>query len=649
MSGIQSTVLRLERQIQQENARALTALHQQYESLAEAVLRAARLRGYLGGDPLGAIGDLMLPPATGRQVGESSLELWHTFFACFRPDEAAFEAVKFRDKARALDDRIATLAPGEVPDLALAAELMAALAELWHDRHQTINERIDHLIKDLSTHQAQLGSAQLETAHSSDEISRAVAVIEVALKEAHVPPQPGEPLASQVQRLLARYRHDLLANRKRMQETIAALGTFIAAIRAVALNQQPPPLPPEAMAVVEDVRKLDGARRELETTVRDLRTQMASLEAQRRELMEEVASRDRRLERLDAGDIGGDGKDLDERLKYYRQAFAEFEAGKDWKTTVEKVRMLERVISLPLADSDTAVKILDRQLGELTRSLDELRRISPLCDDPKRFRPRLFGMGAKYDFKALPSLAQATRDAGRDVLAFIERARWAAGVTVLARQVPKLRAVFKELVGLVADWREKLGDPPPVSLTIRMDAGSGILALPAIVAADLDTILKRRAKAALPASDLAPILEECVALYFRTLLEARGENVVRVEKPKRETNVQTVARLAAELTQLAGTCETVFSEAAHSDFRLGEPDSRLMADEHLARVALSQLDVSCAELAALPNAPAQKFLTLPGKKDFDRLLACARERVDWLEQVARYRFQVVVARVEGGK
>jgi uncharacterized coiled-coil DUF342 family protein len=638
MAGIQSTVLRLERQIQQENARALTALHQQYDALAEAVLQAARGRGYLGNDPLGAIGDLMMPPATGRQVGESALELWRTFFACFRPDEAAFEAVKFREQAAAFEARIAALGPGEVPDLQLASELLAALAELWHARHQTINERIDHLITDLSQHQAELGSAKLETAHSEDEIKRAVDVVDIALKAAGVPPQPNEPLAQQIQRLLTRYRDDLVKNRKRSQETIAALGTFIAAIRAVALDQTSPPLPPEAEAVVNDVRKLNQARRDLETALREARTSLASVEAQRRELMEEVASRDRRLERLDRHE---DAAQVDERLKLYRAAFAALEGGGDWKTPLEQARTLERVISLQAPESETAVKILDRQLGELARSLEALRKLSDLAEDPRRFRPRWFG--AKYDFKSLPSLVQATRDAGRDLLAYCERMRWAVGVQVLARQAPKLRAVFKELVGLVADWREKLGDPPPVSLSVRMDGGSGILALPAIVAADLDTILRRKAKAALPASDLAPILEECVELYRKTLIDAKGGDAARVEKPKRESHVQACSRLAQELTQLAGACETAFAESARHDFKLDEEDARLMGEEHLARVALTHLDGSCGELAALPNAPSQKFTHPPAKKDFDRLLACARERAEYLELMARYRFQLAAA------
>jgi len=641
MSGLHSTVLRLERQIQQENSRALAALHQQYEDLSQAILTAARSHGYLGNDPLGAIGELLRPPSTGIQLGESAAELWRTFFACFRPDEAAFEAVSFRTKAEALDSRLAALTGGQAPDLQLTADLLAALAELWHDRHEAINARIDQLIVELSRNQAQLGSAQLATAHSADEIKRAVDVVAVALAEAGDPVKAEEPLAVQIQRLLSRYRHDLLENRRRTQETVALLGSFIAAIHAVASDRDGPTLPGEAQLVVDEVRRLHHSRRELETTLREVRTQVASIEASRRELMEEVAARDRRLEALDRGDSAGE---VDERLKLYRAAFAALEANGDWKTPLEKARSLERVISLTERELETARKIVDRQLTEIARGLEDLRKVNPLSEDPKRFRPRLFNMGARYDFKSLMGLVQATRDASRDLLVYAERMRWSLGVQVLARQAPKLRAVFKELVGLVADWREKMGDPPPVSLSVRMDGGSGILALPAIVAADLDTILRRKAKATLPASDIAPILEECVALYHKTLSEAKGGHLPRPEKPKRETYVQACARLALEMTQLAGSCETAFHEAAHRDFRLDESDTRLLGDEHLVRVVLTQLDAACGELAGLPNAAPETFKPAPSKRDLDRTLAAVRERVEYLELFSRYRIQPTAQR-----
>ncbi len=640
MAPLNTTVLRLERQIGQENVRALSALHQQYEVLAEAILTAARSRGYLGTDPLGAIGELMRPPQTGRSLGQAAHELWLAFFACFRPDEAAFEAARFRERAAALERRLAELQPGQEPDAALAGELLGALTELWHERHQAINERLDQLIRELSQHQAQLDSARLATAHSEDEIVRACKVMAVALAEVRDPVKKDEPLAQQIQRLLARYRSDLLKHDRRSQEMVAAFGSFVGAVRAVALDEEAPELPGEAKAVVAEVARLSRARRDIEGMLREARTQLATLEAQRRELMEEVAARDRRLERLDRGESP---EEIDARLAAYRDAFASFEKGGDWKTPLERARALERVISLAPATSEAVHRVLDRQLGEIARGLEALRKVQPLAEDPKRFRPRLFAFGARYDFKSLPGVIQATRDASRDLLVYTERMRWAVGVQVLARQAPKLRAVFKELVGLVADWREKLGDPPPVSLSVRMDGGSGILALPAIVSADLDTILRRKNKAALPASDLSPILEECVGLYFKTLLEAKGGEMARAEKPKRESHVQACTRLAQEMTTLAGTCETAFHEAAKDDFRLEEADSALLGEEQLVRVVLTHVDGSVAEIAGLPNAPQAKLAHLPAKRDLDRMLACVRERVDFLEMAAGYRIQAAAA------
>ena len=73
-------------------------------------------------------------------------------------------------------------------------------------------------------------------------------------------------------------------------------------------------------------------------------------------------------------------------------------------------------------------------------------------DDPKRFRPRLL-LGSRYDFKSLSGLSQASRDAARDLFAYISRARWASGVAGLAKDLPKLQRVFREMVSLVATWR----------------------------------------------------------------------------------------------------------------------------------------------------------------------------------------------------
>jgi hypothetical protein len=351
--------------------------------------------------------------------------------------------------------------------------------------------------------------------------------------------------------------------------------------------------------------------------------------------MEEVASRDRRLSRLEEGDESG----LDERLRLYREVFTLLETGGDHRAKLDQVRKLERVITLPTDQEGQAARVADRHLAEMAKCLTDLRAIVPLAEDPRRYRPRLFGN--RYEFKTLRGQIIATRDAARDLVEYLDRARWALGVTVLAKAVPKLRAVFREMVSLVADWRQQLGDPPPVSITISLDGGSGILALPAILASDLETILKKKSKAAQAATSLAPLLEECVALYHRTLEQARGDTVPRAETPKRESATQSVARLAAELSSLAAMCETTFSEAAANEFKLSESDSALLTDDHLLRLALQNCDGACDEFAALPNTPGTKFTALPGRgKDFDKFLIGGRQRLEWLEELGLYRVLV---------
>jgi hypothetical protein len=648
-----STVLRLERRITLDNARALGELHERYSELAAAVLAAAQARGHLGSDPLGAVADLSTMPPAAAALGHGVLGLWRTFFACFRPDEAAFEAARFQAEAEQLEQRLAGLPAEAAPEPELAAELVAALQGFWQARHQAIDERLDLLIRDLTTQQAKMGSVELARAHGSDEIARASAAVRLALAEAGLMAAPAadkpaaeQPLAQEITRLLVHYRAELAEHRSRGQEIVAAFGAFVAAVRSAAKDAPGPSLPPEAEAVVAEVRRLEAARRAMALEADNVRTALAQAEAERRELMEELADRDARLGRIERPAAGDE---VDKRLALYRQAFAELEAGHDYRLTLEKVRTIERVVSLPAAEGEALMRMLDRTLSDMARSLDDLRKISTLADDPKRFRPRgsLFGFGpssSRYELKRVEGLVAALRDAGRDLLIYVERQRWALGVGALARQVPKLRAVFKELVGLVAMWRAKLGDAPPVSLTVRMDAGSGILALPAIVGADLAGILRRKAKAGPAATDLAPIIEECVALFHHALVEARGTAAPRVPKPKRESSIQAVARLAAELTALAAATETAFAEAARSDFRLDPSDRALLDDEHLSRLALGQLDAACLELAGRPDVPPQEFPALPGKRDFDGLLNAARARVEWLELLASYRFQTVADR-----
>lgn len=636
MVPIKSTILRLEREIQQEHARALAAMHQAYDQLSSALITAARERGYLGADPLGALGHLLAPAPLNNQIGEEALQLWRTFFLCFRPDEAAFEAAQFQERAGQLNNRVEALNPGDRPDLSMTVEILQTLCGLWEERHQAISGRLDALIGELSSHQAQLGSVQLATAHQSDELQRISLVVSGALTELNEPVAGDEPLGGLVALAFTRYRTDLAASRRHAQGMIAATRRLLEALNAIATRREVPPLPPEAEGIIAEVRKLDESRRDLEGTVRDMRGQIAKLEAERHELMEEVAARDRRLERYEEGNEDK----LDDRLRLYREAFAALETGGDPQGPLAEVRKIERVISISSDEEAHAARVADRHLAEMAKCLVDLRKIMQLAEDPKRYRPRLFGN--RYEFKTLRGQIAAARDAARDFIEYLDRARWALGVTVLAKAVPKLRAVFREMVSLVAEWRQKLGDPPPVSITISLDGGSGILALPAILASDLETVLRKRTKAGPAAASIGPVLEACVQLYHKTLEQARGDHIERVAPTsKRESAIQTVERLAGELSSLAAMCETTFSEAAIHEFQLSEHDSALLADDHVLRLALQNLDGACEEFAALPNAPTQNFSALPGRsKDFDKFLASGRQRAEWLEELGLYRILV---------
>jgi hypothetical protein len=641
MPAVRSTVMRLERQIQLEQAQALTSLHQSYEQLAATLLQLARDRGYLGSDPLGALAHLTSPSPWEGRLGEATQELWTTFFACFRSDEAAFEAARFQEAAGKIKERVAALKPGAWPEPELTLSMLQTLSGLWEERHQAISDRLDLLIKELTEHQMQLGNADLRSAHQSDEIGRAVTAVSAALAELGEKTEQNAQPAQLLGALIGRYRRDFMALKQQVQDANMARRAFLGALQTASKDSlELPNLPSIEGELVKGMRRLVEDRMRLEEQVRQMRGHVARMQAEERGLMEEVASRDRRLARYELG--ASEAEDEDERLTLYRLAFAEMDAGRNAKDLLEQVRKLERIITLSQKEEQQALRIVDRQANEVVKCLHDLRKIAPLTEDPKRLRPRLL-LGSRYAFKTLPGQTQALRDAARDVLEFIARLRWAAGVKILAKDAPKLQRVFREMIGLIATWRENMGDPPPASISIQLESGNSIIALPAILATDLETVLRRRGKpAAQAATVIVPIMNECVELYHATLTKAKGEDIARAQGEKRETSQQALLRLAGELTSLGGMLEALFGEAAAADWTIGEADEALISDDRLMLLSLQQLDVACDVLAVLAGAPKTAFSPLPAGRGSDKLLACAKERVHWLEEVARYRFEVKV-------
>lgn len=635
---MRSTVMRLERQISFENAKALESLRQAYEQLAAAALKLGHERGYTGTDPLGALGQAFAPDAGQRALALAAVELWWTFFTCFRPDEANFEAQRFAEQAAPLEERLAAVPEGGWADADLAGELLACLGRFWQERHDAISQRLDVLIADLGKHQQQLGGAQMQSAHQADELHRAMLVLEGALRELGEPitdqPSPAQLLGV----LVGRYRRELTERQSEAQRAADAHRTLAKAIVAAARREALPTLPATDQLAAQAVAQLANDRHRLLDEVRHLRSEHARLLAENKQLMEEVQERDQRIARYEFGSKQDVSED--ERLELYRKAFAALQSGAEAKAYLDQVRELERVITLVAEDEQQGLKILDRQGGELAKLIAELRAVKPVSDDPKRWRPRLL-LGSRYEFKTISGQAQALRDGARDLVAYAAQARWVQGAAGLAKDVPKLKRVFKEMVSLTALWREKLGDPPGASLSVHIEHGSSLVALPALLATDLEAITGRKGKqASAAAADLIPVLEGVLALYRKSLEKARGETIPVEPAPKRESDTSQLTRLAQELTLLGGILEAAFSEALASDFAIDPQDQALLQSDHLLVLALQQLDVACDVLAVLPGAPTARFPAIPGGRgNLDKLLACAKARAAWLEDVARYRFE----------
>jgi hypothetical protein len=409
----------------------------------------------------------------------------------------------------------------------------------------------------------------------------------------------GAKVASELSSALEQERGRRERAEKDARGTIDAFASFLAAIGSAVEGRPSKALPGRAEAMVEAVRRLGEARVELAQQVADLRTQVSQLSGERRELLEELKARDAAIARHESG--------------------------------------IPAELDLDVATASAAVKACDRHLDQLARHLAELRAITPIGEDPRRYRPRLFG--GDYDFKQLPGQSAALRDAARDLLGYADRARWAQGVSRLARSAPRLGSVFQELVRLIAAWRSKLGDPPPVSATMAIKAADSVVALPAVAAADVESLLKRRGAGEKAAAELAAVLEPCAALLHRTLAESRGSAPPRSESGKRETPKGAASRLAGELADLAGQLEAAFSEAVAADFRLPAAEGKLLAEEQLLRLALQQLDGACSELAGLPGAPQAQLTCPPSRGDLDATLQAVRGRADWLERLAACRFR----------
>lgn len=242
---VRTTMLRLERAVREEHQRALALARLEWQRLAQAVVQAARRRGFAGDDPYLALQALAAVDHELRRLASALGDLWLGLIARHGADARAEEPA-FRAAADAINRRLAQ-AHGDGPvDAALLAEAVAAIVALW----------------------AQLPAAPAAAPEADD--------------------------------LAARLEHERAGRQAAERErdgTVQAFGVFLAALSA-ALAGRPSELPGRGAEVVAAVRALADERAALVRQLGELRQRLAQLAGERRQLADEMQELSAQLERL---------------------------------------------------------------------------------------------------------------------------------------------------------------------------------------------------------------------------------------------------------------------------------------------------------------------------------------------------------------
>ena len=269
----------------------------------------------------------------------------------------------------------------------------------------------------------------------------------------------------------------------------------------------------------------------------------------------------------------------DQRLIAYRDAFRLLERGEDPKPLLEKIRDQERIFVCTNSEQNEALRLLDRSLEQAVSGLVTLRRVMPLGDDPKRYRPRRLGKSV-YNFKTLPGMLAACRDLSGDLRAFGDRIAWAEGLGNFGEVLKQLRPAMKEMVRLVADCRDKAGDRVTMSLTVNMQTMAGLASLPALLAGDLQTLARSR-KAKDLIVDILPLCEELIGSYHQALAEGSADCPDMPSASKRASPATRLKQLAKHLEELADFQDSQYQGAESQGFELTDNDRALMKDKDL--------------------------------------------------------------------
>lgn len=238
---VKTTVLRLERAVREEHQRALVVARLEWERLAQAVVAAARRRGYAGDDPYLALQSLALVDLQLRRLASAVGDLWLTLAAArplsqLDPEQGALVDVVHR---------CLTAAHAEQPvDPEALREAIAAIAAVC--------------------------AAQQRAPAAVSEAPEAVAA-----------------------------RAAIAAAERERDGTVRAFAEVLGALQA-ALSGQPSALSGRGAELVAAVRGLREQREELVRQLRDLQQRVARLIGERRQLADELELCQHELGRLRA-------------------------------------------------------------------------------------------------------------------------------------------------------------------------------------------------------------------------------------------------------------------------------------------------------------------------------------------------------------
>ena len=173
------------------------------------VMTLARTQGFSGSDPLSAVEHLRTPTGALLRLGRLTAELWTAFFGGFRPDEQQFEQQAFLEKAQSLQDSVAALQHGAVPDVALCEQILLTLGEYWQQRQAELHQRIDLLIQEVRDGQQAHQQVVLSEAHQSDELARLLEVLHPVALEMGISRNDDTPPAQTLIAILQCIREEL--------------------------------------------------------------------------------------------------------------------------------------------------------------------------------------------------------------------------------------------------------------------------------------------------------------------------------------------------------------------------------------------------------------------------------------------------------